>query len=223
MAVVVQAYQAIWPMCLGTLAFSAAVSALAYFVRLPRLDAAMSARGVFWTCLITWLLFFSVIMTLVDSPYLKISHEAIVWLFMTSAFLGIPMSIPLISGAVWAMCLGVRGERVRLGGLILLFLGTFMLGCVTSNMHDVLWCGIITDGYSKLYPAGGDLLPFYTLGRFYGIPTERISDYAMFGQFAVFLIIGEFMIAYASLRRLTKSASREQDAAPVIEATSEKQ
>ncbi len=45
----------------------------------------------------------------------------------------------------------------------------------------------------------------------------------MFGQFAVFLIIGEFMIAYASLRRLTKSASREQDAAPVIEATSEKQ
>lgn len=204
MTVVLHAYLMAWPLCLGILAFAAAVSAAAHFLRIPRLDVTLNAPAVFWGCLAAWLVFFSIIMTLIDSPYLKVSQEVIVWLFMTSAFLGIPMSVPLFAGTVWALCLAARGERVRLGGLLLLFLGTFMLGCVTSNMHDVLWCGVITDWYTKSYPAGGDLLPFYALGRIFLIPTERIADYAVFGPCAFVLILAELIIAFFSLRRLLR-------------------
>jgi hypothetical protein len=143
-------------------------------------------------------------MTLIDSPRLPLSKEMIDWLFMFSAFLGIPVSIPLFAAFVLAWHSNMQGKDVELSKLALVMLGTFGLGCAVSNMHDVLWCGIITDGYSKHYSAGYDLDVFVAVGGLFGIPREILADYTTLGPCAMVLILGELLVSVVCGLRLRK-------------------
>jgi hypothetical protein len=209
---VLYAYQNTWTLCLGLIAFLAVLCGLAQWLRLPGGKRMVNPRLVFWPATILWLVAMSVITTLIDSPYLPVSHEAIVWLFMLSAFLGLPLTVPPFALAIWSLHAAARGERVRLSTLCLLSLGAFALGAFTSNMHDVLWCGIITHGYSQPYPAGGDLAFFYAVARLFPIPEKIYADYATFGSCMIIMVLGELALAAVCLRRVFRieAVSKEQ-------------
>ena len=202
-----QAYGNTWPLCLGLVAFLVGLSGLAHGLKCSRGNRTLDAHRLFWVSLLCWLVFMSIITTLIDSPYLPVPHEVIVWLFMLSAFLGLPLSMPPLAVAVWALFAAARGERVRLSTLCLLSLGAFALGAVTSNMHDVLYCGIITHGYAQPYPAGGDLAFFYAVARLFAIPDKVSADYATFGACMIIMVMGELALAAVCLRRVFKIES----------------
>ena len=199
---IVQTFLAVWPLCVGFAVFFCCVSLLTWFLRIPRLDWMLPARTVFGVALIAWLLLLSVLMTLIDSPHLHLSKYTIDMLFMVSAFLGLPLSMPMLASCIFSLVYALRGERVRLSSLLLVSLGTFALGCVTSNLHDVAWCGIITDGFSKHYAAGGDLDAFVWTGMLFGIKREVLADYATLGPCAIVLVLGELLVAITSFGRL---------------------
>jgi hypothetical protein len=198
---IIHAYRDGWPLCLGLIGFFVVLSLAAWYLRVPRLECSLNPKGIFWGCMVFWLVFLSIVTTLIDSPYLPLSKGAISMLFMVAAFVGLPLSMPPLVAAVWALHAMARGERVRLSSLLLLMLGAFSLGAVTSNMHDVLWCGIITHGYSQPYAAGGDLVAFYFVANWFGIPKTIQADYAFFGACMILLVLGELLLAAVSLRR----------------------
>ena len=199
-----QTYVKAWPLCLGFVVFYLLFAAVVTWTPLPGKNWALSARKIFWSNLIFWLIFMSIVTTLIDSPYLPVSQEVITWLFMTSAFLGLPLSMPPFAALIWGFFAWLRGEKIAISSLGLLMLAAFCLGAFTSNMHDVLWCGVITHGYSQLHPAGGDLLPFYVLASLFGIPKQIQEDYATFGSCMVIMVFGELFMAGVCLRRLAK-------------------
>lgn len=209
---------ATWPMCVGVLVFAAVVSVVVWFLRVPRLDVRLNAWVVFWVCAIAWFISHSIMLTLVDSPYLNLissaNQEVITWLFMLSAFLGIPLTVPLLAGGVWSLYCGARREAVRLGPLALLMFGTFMLGLGTSNAHDFLWCGIITEYFTKHYGAGSDLLFFIVMGGWFNIPEQVTADYATLGSCAVVLITAELMMGTTSLYRWVRLMKADAGAQP---------
>jgi hypothetical protein len=206
---ILQAYRHGWPLCLGLIGFFVVVSWAAWRLRVPRLERALNPKGIFWACMVFWLVFLSIVTTLIDSPYLPLSKGAITMIFMVAAFVGLPLSMPPLAAAVWALHAMARRESVRLSSLLLLMLGAFSLGAVTSNMHDVLWCGIITHGYSQPYAAGGDLVAFYFVANWFGIPEATRADYAFFGACMIIMVLGELLLAAVSLRRLFILESRK--------------
>ncbi len=208
---VLTAYVNTWTLCLGLVGFLALLCALAHYVRVPRGEHTLDALRLFWVSLVSWLVFMSIVTTLIDSPYLPVSQEAITWLFMLSAFLGLPLSMPPLAVAVWSLFSSARGERVRVSTLCLLSPGAFALGAATSNMHDVLWCGIITHGYSKPYPAGGDLAFFYAVARLFPIPENVYADYATFGACMIIMVVGELSLAAVCLRRVFRIEAEAQN------------
>ncbi len=210
---VLQAYRDMWTLCLGLAGFLLVLSLLARFVPLPGRHRAVGARPLFWWSLVFWLVFMSVITTLIDSPYLPVSQEAITWMFMLAAFLGLPLSMPPFAVAVWSLHAAARGERVRVSTLLLLSLGAFALGAATSNMHDVLWCGIITHGYSQPCPAGGDLAFFFAVAKLFAIPEQMYADYAPFGACMIIMVLGELLLAATCLRRVLRMETAAQPAA----------
>lgn len=203
-----QAFRDTWTLCVGILVFFGVLSAIVHYLRFSRFQWTVNARGLFWVSLLLWLVFMSIVMTLVDSPYLKLSQAAINMLFMVAAFVGLPLCMPPLVAAFWGLYAALRGERVRLSTLLLLLLGSFSLGAVTSNMHDILWCGIITDWYSKPYAAGSDLVAFYFVAGFFGLPMEMLTDYAVFGSCMVVMVIGELVLAHFCLRRIIRIESQ---------------
>jgi len=212
---VIQTWLNAWSLCMGLVCFLVVLSTVAHYARLPWGKCTVSARLLFWSALLFWIVFMSIVTTLIDSPYLPVSQEAITWLFMLSAFLGLPLSMPPFAVAFWALYAAARRERVRLSTLALLSLGAFALGAATSNMHDVLWCGIITHGYSKPYPAGGDLAFFYAVAKLFPVPEKTYADYATFGACMIIMVMGELSLAAVCLRRVfvIESVSRaDQDA-----------
>ena len=197
-----EAYAKTWPMCLASVVFLLLVAALAYKVKATRLERDLSAKTVFWICLALWLVLLAVCLTLIDKPHFDLSSHTKGWLFMFSAFLGIPLTAPLLACAAWALAGHFRGETVNSTVLALLALGAFGLGCAASNMHDVVWCGAITDWYAHHHKAGYDLDLFVAFGRCFGIPRDVLSDYATLGPYTILLVLGELTISLASFVRL---------------------
>ena len=209
---VFKAYCGMWTLCAGLVVFLALLCVAARFCPVPWGTRTFGARKVFWVSVVFWLAFMSVVTTLIDSPYLPVSQEAITWLFMLSAFLGLPLTMPPFAAAVWSLFSAVRGERVRMATLVLLSLGAFALGAATSNMHDVLWCGIITKGYAVPYPAGGDLAFFYAVAGLFPIPEKVYADYAAFGACMIIMVAGELALAAVCIRRVRILESRGRQA-----------
>ncbi len=193
-----------WPLCLAFLVFFCAASCAAWWFPWRKWSCAVSSTGVFVAFTVLWVATMGICLTFVDSPYLNLSKAAIDWLFMLFAFLGIPLTIPFLTGAVWAFSHGARGERTPLAGLLLVMLAGFGLGCAASNIHDIAWCGIITKGYTVPYKAGGDLLAFATAGEWFGISEETLYDYAALGPCASVLVLGELVFAVVCFARIAR-------------------
>ena len=200
-----------WLMVIATVAVAVGIAALTWCVRLPRLEKPLRASRVLWSCLVAWLVLASVCLTLIDEPYLNVSKEVKNWMFMFSAFLGIPLTLPLLAGMVWAWGCRLRNEPVALGALVLVMLAAFWLGCAASNVHDIVWCGVITDGFKKHHGAGSDIAFFYEPATWLGIPKSLAADYAALGPFAIVFVAGElaiFATTFARLNRSYRSAPR---------------
>ncbi len=140
------------------------------------------------------------------SLYFNISKNAKNWMFMFSAFLGIPLTMPLLAGMVWAWGCRQRNESVALGALVLVMLAAFWLGCAASNIHDVVWCGVITDGFKKHYAAGSDIAFFYKPATWLGIPESVAADYAALGPFAILFVAGELAAFAATFARFNRAS-----------------
>lgn len=193
-----------WPMCLASLGVLWGTAALSYKARVPRLEGDVSPRVVFWSCLVLWFVLLSVCLTLIDRPHFGFGSRTQSWLFMFSAFLGIPATVPLLACAVWAMALHTRGETLKRSELLLLALGGLGLGGAASNIHDIVWCGAITDCFSQHFEAGYDLDLFVAFGERFGISREVLADYATLGPYAMVLVTGELTVAAAAFMRLRR-------------------
>lgn len=204
LSIILETYAKTWDMCLGILFLFVAIALLALFFRIRRLDFEISSRLVFWACLIPGFLLLATCLTLIDEPRFPFSSETKNWLFMLSAFLGIPMTVPFLAGAAWASAHYLHRVPVKASSLLLLLTGMFTLGCAASNIHDVIWCATVTDVYAKHHAAGYDLDFFVALGKPFGIPSETLADYATLGPCAVVMVIGELIAATACFRRLAK-------------------
>lgn len=194
----------VWKLAACLFAFFLLVSILALTVRIPRWDRTFSAKWIWRSMIALWLVFMSVVMTLIDSPFLPVSKEAIDWMFMVSAFLGIPFSLPPLVLAVWAFACELFKAPLRLSDAVLIALGALGLGCAVSNVHDIAWCGIITHGYTVHYKAGYDLALFIAAGVPFGYSEELMADYATLGPCAAVMVLGELLVAWASFFRMRK-------------------
>lgn len=204
----ISAYLQTWPMCLFMAAYFAGMGLLTWYLRIRSLAREIPPRPVFWASVISWFVLMSACLTLIDKPHLTLSSEAKNWLFMFSAFLGIPVTMPLFAGMVWALAAAQYGKAVRTGELALVAMGSFALGCAVSNVHDVVWCGIITQGYSQHYEAGYDLDIFVAFGEWFGISREILADYVTLGPCALLMVAGELAVAMAAFVRLRRLSSR---------------
>lgn len=207
------AYAKTWDMCLAMFLFFVVVGLVARFMPVGRLDTAISPRPVLYGCLSIWFFLLSVCLTLIDFPHFNLTPEMKDWLFMFSAFLGIPVSVPFLAGAVWAAAYQLNNAPVRLLPLALIMLGSFALACAASNIHDVAWCGVITNGYTGHYAAGYDLDFFVAFGEWFGIARETTADYATLGPCAFVMVIGELITALCCFKRLSalRQVRREHD------------
>ena len=199
-----QAYAATWAMSLSFALFFVAVAALVWFLRAPNLNPPVNADLVLWLTIGVWFIGMSACMYYIDKPHIGASPVTLDWLFMVSAFLGIPVCMPFFAGFLWAFSCKLRGENVLLGPLALVMLGAFGLGCAVSNMHDLLWCGAITENYTIHYKAGYDLDVFVAMGNLFHIPREVTADYATLGPVVLIMILGEVLVAVTCFVRLSK-------------------
>ena len=202
-----EAYTKTAGMCLGFVLFYGVIALLAYFLKMKRLNFIISVRTAFWACVLPGFILLAVCLTLIDKPQWSFSPETLDWMFMFSAFLGIPAALPLLAAAVWAAACRLANTPVKAGPLALVMLGTFGLGCAASNVHDVVWCAAITDTYARHHAAGYDLDYFVAFGGKFGIPREVTADYATLGPCAFVMVLGELAVALACFARLAKLSS----------------
>jgi len=199
---ILDAYTKTWTMCLFSYGFFAVVAVLVTFFRAPRLDFQLPRRFIFRVCLLAWFSVLSICLTLIDKPRIGISKEMLDWMFMFCAFLFIPVSIPLLVGAIWALIHDLNRETMRVSSFCLVMLTAFALGCAASNIHDIVWCGVITNGYTEHFKAGYDLDVFVAFAEKFGITREIAADYATLGPYAMVLVLGELLVACSAHFRL---------------------
>jgi hypothetical protein len=209
---------AVWPMILFIVVLFASLSMVALKLRIPALECELPPKPVFRVLIVLWFIFICILMTLIDSPYIDALKGIESMLFMVSAFFGLPLSMPIFTVAIYAFICGMHKKRVLFSSACLLGLGSFGLGLAFSNVHDVVWCGCITDGYSHAHKAGGDLAAFAWLGERFGLPDDRLYDYATLGPGAFIMVLGELLMAFAAFLRLkwnyesTEASSASPDA-----------
>ena len=114
-----------WLLCLAFAAFFVAVAAAAWWIPWSKWHRSVSSGCTFIVFVMLWVITMGACLTFVDSPHLDLSKEAIDWLFMVSSFLGIPLTIPLLTGAICAFSRTLRNERTPLPELVLIMLAGF--------------------------------------------------------------------------------------------------
>ena len=204
LGIILETYANTWLPCLFLLLMAGAVASAVCRLELRWLDRPVSARAVFWACLIPGMLLLAVCLTLIDKPHFDYSFEALDWMFMFSAFLGIPLVLPFLAGACFAAAHWQQRSPVNLLPMSLLMLCMFALGCAMSNVHDVVWCGAATRWYAERHVAGFDLDLFVAVGECFGISRKVLADYATLGPCAVVMIASELIVAVACFARLRK-------------------
>lgn len=203
----------VWRLTLFIAGLFAILSLLSWKLKLWKRDIECPASPVFYMMIVSWFLFMSLLLTLIDEPRLDILQGVESLTFMVSAFLGIPLSVPLLALAVYAQACMQHAQKLKIGVALLLAFGTFALGLAASNIHDIIWCGAITNGFSVKYAAGGDLDAFAWLGVKLGIASETMYDYLTLGASAFVMVLGEIAWAIACFARLRRSARAASDSA----------
>jgi hypothetical protein len=207
--ILLEAYTKTAWMCLGFVIFFGTIALLAWLLNVKKLNLGIPGRSVFWACMIPGFILTTVCLTLIDRPRWPLDGEIMSWMFMFSAFLGVPVALPLLAGAVWAAACRLLKTPVHVGPLALVMLGVFGLGCAASNIHDVVWCASVTDTYAQHKAAGYDLDFFVALGEKFGIAREVTADYATLGPCAMVMVVGELTVAAACFSRLAKLSAQK--------------
>ena len=174
---ILEAYTNTWSMCLASFLFFVVVAAAAQWLPLPKRDIVLPSKASFWITLCIGFALLALCLTLIDKPRISASEVTLEWMFMFSAFLGIPAALPFLGAAVWALAHAMREEPSPLSELGLVGLASFAIGCAASNVHDIAWCGAITQGFSAHHAAGYDLDYFVGFGSWFGISREILADY----------------------------------------------
>ncbi len=195
----------VWPLTLFILAFFGAFAALALKLKIPSLDRDLPPKPVFRILIVVWFVAICILVTLIDAPDIDALKGMQSMIFMVSTFFGLPLTMPLFAVAIYAFVCGMHKQPVRLSSACLLGLGALGLGLAFSNVHDVIWCGCITDGYRHAQKAGGDLVAFAWLGERFGISDEVLYDYATLGPSAFVMVLGELAMACAAFIRLKRN------------------
>jgi len=105
-------------------------------------------------------------------------------LFAVFAFIILPIALPLFSVASW---LKVKGT-IKIKELI----AFICLGFAATNLHDVVWCYVKTEGYSIAVPGGHDLDIWSAV---YHLPSDYITFGAvMFIQMIIFLGVAFYIL-----------------------------
>ncbi len=193
----------VWPLTLFIAGLFGLLAFLALLLKIGKRDWECPPMPVFYLSVAVWFLLLSLLLTLIDEPRLDALKGIESLAFMVSAFFGIPLSMPLLAVAVHARVCALHGKRLGLGAALLMALGAFALGLAASNIHDIVWCGAITEGFAKNVKAGGDLDAFAWLGGRLGIPDGTMYDYLTLGSSAFVMVLGEIGWAVACFRRLS--------------------
>ncbi|MBW7863792.1 MAG: hypothetical protein GX580_15195 [Candidatus Hydrogenedens sp.] len=201
---VLQTLLHVWPLTLFIAGFFGILAFLALRLKMGKRDWECAPMPVFYLLIAAWFLLLSLLLTLIDEPRLDALKGIESLAFMVSAFFGIPFSIPLLAVAVHARVCALHGTKLGLGAALLMALGTFALGLAASNIHDIVWCGAITEGFAKNVKAGGDLDAFAWLGGRLGIPDGTMYDYLTLGSSAFVMVLGEVAWALACFARLAR-------------------
>jgi hypothetical protein len=116
----------------------------------------------------------------------------------------IPLSISLIAFGDT----GGDRKRDRYSLELLSILAAMMLlACSANNLHDVMWCGIYTEGYTIAAPGRGELMPFCEFIKIFGV--EGGCDYRVLGcSMAIFgstlATIGSLLLSLRWVKAPTK-------------------
>lgn len=108
-------------------------------------------------------------------------------LFAILSFYILPVALGFLG--IYAYIIG-RGEYY-FGSAILLAISMVCFGCLGSNLHDVIWCGVATDGYLTKVRVGDDLALYFAL---FGITDKNDTDYRTFGFYMLIQVIIEITV-----------------------------
>jgi len=99
--------------------------------------------------------------------------------------------VPFALGLLALYSFIISREEYHLGREFILGISFMCFGAVGSNIHDVLWCGVHTEGYQNKKIAGSDIALFYLV---FGLNDPGIVDYRSFGLFMLVQVIIELII-----------------------------
>jgi len=90
-----------------------------------------------------------------------------------------------------------RQGRIGAGTLLAFLFAAAAFGCAAANIHDVIWCGRVTNFYMNRHPAGSDLDLWVNLLR------TGTTDYRIFGFYMFLQVVVALATAHVILRRLS--------------------
>lgn len=150
----------------------------------------------------------SLILTFIDKPPLNLSPETIDWLFMFSAFLGVPLLLPLLSSSIYSLFSHLHNKKLSLPSIIYLSIFTLFLGCAASSIRDIIWCATHSNFFSTYDPGGYDLSIFFSFGSLLGVTPSTTQNYSTFGQYSILLFICEILLSYMSYKKLINEVKK---------------
>jgi len=124
--------------------------------------------------------------------------------------------LPIALGFLGLYAYIIGREEYHFGSAILLVVGMVSFGCLGSNLHDVIWCGVATEGYTTTNLAGDDLYLWFV---FFGIMDRSITDYRIFGFYMLIQVVIEITvgtIAFYQYYKLNKEYNKIEKKKPFI-------
>ncbi len=115
-------------------------------------------------------------------------------IFAGFAFSVMPFSIGVLSVYFYI----IRNREYHLGNVLLLVISFVSFCMVGTNLHDVIWCAVVTNGYTVEAIGGRDLESFFAFFQFYD-PSRW--DYRTFGMFMIVRVCIEISVGILALHK----------------------
>lgn len=122
------------------------------------------------------------------------------WIYAALAF----VLLPFFYGFIALYSYVLKKGEFKMGNAFLLFVSFSSFGWVASNVHDVIWCGVVTEFYTISHHAGEDLAFWYWV---FGITDRAIFDYRAFGTYMFLSVLVEISVgtlAYYKFYKLNR-------------------
>jgi hypothetical protein len=137
-------------------------------------------------------------------------------IFAFFAFIAMPIAMGFSAVYIYIL----KGGEYRIGDGILLLLSLTMFAMCGVHIHDVIWCGVATQGYTIEQIGGYDLAQFFTL---FQITDPAQWDYRTFGLYMSIRALIELTVATLAYNKFIKvnlkrnmTISRKQKVFPYV-------